>query len=372
MGGAVQSSKLSGGSYEDGMNNAASGAPAAGGGITMEEVAKHVTKSDCWVVVSGQVLDVTNFLSQHPGGELAILTFAGKDATEEFNMIHPPDVIPKYAPDAIIGNVGTGGPAKAGAAAAAAPVAARKDKGDFVANHHAWGEHAGKNWRIEGMDDNPGVLLINVKAYVFAGWFLMLSVLWEVCATIFSVKNFKISNDRVGLTRSAILLILFMVIHAVGNLHVFMGPDDFNGYGYFQFRFGDTEQFGPYYLRPPRYLINFWGILSLNLFWTDDTTVAPVGVRDIYALEYQLFRNQIWSGFYIFCVTIFMVHACLGWKKAVPVLGIPKLHVANVEKFGYAIFFVIGFYISFPLFVMFSPPFAGHETDLQYAGRVGA
>jgi len=438
--GAVQSSKLSGGSYEDGMNNASTGGGGGGGGITMEEVAKHTSKSDCWVVVSGQVLDVTSFLSQHPGGELAILTFAGKDATEEFNMIHPPDVIPKYAPDAIIGQVGTGAPAAGGGGAVAAPVATRKDKGDFVANHHAWGEHAGKNWRIEGMDDNPGVFLINVKAYIFAGWYLMISVLWEVCATIFSVKNFKISNDRVGLTRSAILLILFMVIHAVGNLHVFMGPDDFNGYGYFyvrlywtgfglpaniveeyillsvllhvfvglkrtydmklamgvrsgalnlaitglmlltfmtihlfQFRFGDTEQFGPYFLRPPRYLINFWGILSLNLFWTDDTTIAPVGVRDIYALEYQIFQNQIWSGFYIFCVTVFMVHACLGWKKVVPVLGIPKLHVSNVEKFGYAIFFVIGFiYISFPLFVMFSPPFAGHETDLQYSGRVGA
>merc|ERR1712232_653996 len=75
----------------------------------MEEVAKHTTKSDCWVVVSGQGLDVTRFLSQHPGGELAILTFAGKDATEEFNMIHPPDVIPKYAPDAIIGELGSGG-----------------------------------------------------------------------------------------------------------------------------------------------------------------------------------------------------------------------------------------------------------------------
>merc|ERR1711963_1340105 len=70
----------------------------------------------------------------------------------------------------------------------------------------------------------------------FRGMVLMLSVLWEVCATIFSVKNFKISNDRVGLTRSAILLVLFMVIHAVGNLHVFMGPDDFNGYGYFYVR----------------------------------------------------------------------------------------------------------------------------------------
>ena len=74
---------------------------------TMEEVAKHTSKTDCWVVVSGQVLDVTSFLSQHPGGELAILTFGGKDATEEFDMIHPPDVIPKYAPDAIIGVVGT-------------------------------------------------------------------------------------------------------------------------------------------------------------------------------------------------------------------------------------------------------------------------
>merc|ERR1719326_1739136 len=80
-----------------------------GGGYSMAEVAKHTTKSDCWVVVSGQVLNVTNFLSQHPGGELAIITFAGKDATEEFNMIHPPDVIPKYAPDAVIGKLGEGG-----------------------------------------------------------------------------------------------------------------------------------------------------------------------------------------------------------------------------------------------------------------------
>ena len=52
----------------------------------MTEVAKHSSKTDCWVVVDGQVLDVTSFLSEHPGGELAILTFAGKDATEEFNM----------------------------------------------------------------------------------------------------------------------------------------------------------------------------------------------------------------------------------------------------------------------------------------------
>ena len=94
--GAVESSKLAGGSYEDKMNSATvpaggaggAAAPAAGGGggISMADVAKHNSKTDCWVVVDGQVLDVTSFLGDHPGGELAILTFAGKDATEEFNM----------------------------------------------------------------------------------------------------------------------------------------------------------------------------------------------------------------------------------------------------------------------------------------------
>merc|ERR1712127_709314 len=115
--GEVKASKNAGGAYEDNMNAGGKGAaPAAGGGgggatagYTMEEVAKHNSKQSCWVVLDGKVLDVTSFLSEHPGGELAILTFAGKDATEEFNMIHPPDVIGKYAPDAVIGVLGQGG-----------------------------------------------------------------------------------------------------------------------------------------------------------------------------------------------------------------------------------------------------------------------
>merc|ERR1719161_2922427 len=89
----------------------------------MDEVSKHNTKSDCWVVVNDQVLDVTSFLKDHPGGELAIVTFAGKDASEEFNMIHPPDVIGKYAPDAVIGVFGAGGDAVP-VAEAAEPTAA--------------------------------------------------------------------------------------------------------------------------------------------------------------------------------------------------------------------------------------------------------
>lgn len=39
----------------------------------MEEVAKHNTEHDCWVVVSGEVLDVTKFAPDHPGSSPLIL-----------------------------------------------------------------------------------------------------------------------------------------------------------------------------------------------------------------------------------------------------------------------------------------------------------
>ncbi|KAF8893915.1 fumarate reductase [Infundibulicybe gibba] len=84
---------------------AAPAAKQASGTFTMAEVAKHNKNDDVWVVVDGQVLDVTNFLPDHPGGAKAILLYAGRDATEEFNMLHDPKVIPRYAPDAVIGKV---------------------------------------------------------------------------------------------------------------------------------------------------------------------------------------------------------------------------------------------------------------------------
>lgn len=76
--------------------------------ISAEEVAKHKTESDCWVIVNGQVLDVTEFLPDHPGGKKAILLYAGKDASEEFNMLHEADVVEKYAPNSIIGVAASG------------------------------------------------------------------------------------------------------------------------------------------------------------------------------------------------------------------------------------------------------------------------
>jgi succinate dehydrogenase/fumarate reductase flavoprotein subunit len=88
-------------------SSGASTSPSSTGAntYTMEEVAKHNKKDDIWVVVDKQVLDVTSFLPDHPGGEKAILLYAGRDATEEFNMLHDPKVIPRYAPDSVIGKV---------------------------------------------------------------------------------------------------------------------------------------------------------------------------------------------------------------------------------------------------------------------------
>jgi len=73
--------------------------------ISMAEVAKHATPEDCWVVVDGGVYDVTEFLDEHPGGRRAITIYSGKDATEQFMMMHRPEVLVKHGKEFKIGVV---------------------------------------------------------------------------------------------------------------------------------------------------------------------------------------------------------------------------------------------------------------------------
>ncbi|KAM0277696.1 hypothetical protein ACHAQH_005639 [Verticillium albo-atrum] len=65
-------------------------------GLTGAEIAKHNDAKSCWVIVHGKAYDVTEFLPEHPGGQKIILKYAGKDATEEYEPIHPPDTLDKY------------------------------------------------------------------------------------------------------------------------------------------------------------------------------------------------------------------------------------------------------------------------------------
>lgn len=55
----------------------------------LEEVEKHSTDEDCWIIYESRVYDVTSFLTEHPGGEDLILGEAGRDATDAFeNAAH--------------------------------------------------------------------------------------------------------------------------------------------------------------------------------------------------------------------------------------------------------------------------------------------
>ncbi|XP_018325120.1 cytochrome B5-like protein [Agrilus planipennis] len=51
--------------------------------ITLEEVAYHDTWDSCWMVIYDRVYDVTDFLDEHPGGDV-LLEYAGRDATCAF------------------------------------------------------------------------------------------------------------------------------------------------------------------------------------------------------------------------------------------------------------------------------------------------
>lgn len=48
--------------------------------FTAEEVAKHKTQKDAWVIYKNKVYDVTKFLEQHPGGEEVLLDVAGEES----------------------------------------------------------------------------------------------------------------------------------------------------------------------------------------------------------------------------------------------------------------------------------------------------
>lgn len=55
--------------------------------LARDEVAMHNERDDCWIIIDGDVYDVTPVLDQHPGGDEVLLDLAGKDATENFKKV---------------------------------------------------------------------------------------------------------------------------------------------------------------------------------------------------------------------------------------------------------------------------------------------
>ncbi|EGC38284.1 hypothetical protein DICPUDRAFT_76093 [Dictyostelium purpureum] len=60
-----------------------------GKSYTLEEISKHNTPDDFWVIVRGKVYDLGDYLMMHPGGPKLLFKHGGKDATEDFEgMFH--------------------------------------------------------------------------------------------------------------------------------------------------------------------------------------------------------------------------------------------------------------------------------------------
>lgn len=52
--------------------------------LNMQEIAKHNKYSDCWMLISGKVYNITSYFGSHPGGSSTMLPSCGKDATDAF------------------------------------------------------------------------------------------------------------------------------------------------------------------------------------------------------------------------------------------------------------------------------------------------
>lgn len=73
--------------------------------VSAQEVKKHkdAAAGGLWIVIDDLVYDCTRFITEHPGGEEVIQSFAGQDCTWQFWRFHGKERLEEYAPDLRIG-----------------------------------------------------------------------------------------------------------------------------------------------------------------------------------------------------------------------------------------------------------------------------
>jgi len=78
------SKNIGSGSSQESASGDPSKNPSAVAYLDLEEVSKHNTVKDCYLIIDAGVYDVTGFLLAHPGGGSTIIPYCGKDATTAF------------------------------------------------------------------------------------------------------------------------------------------------------------------------------------------------------------------------------------------------------------------------------------------------
>lgn len=56
--------------------------------LTLDEVKKHNSATDCWSIIDGNVYNLTNWVYSHPGGSARITAICGKDGSASFSGQH--------------------------------------------------------------------------------------------------------------------------------------------------------------------------------------------------------------------------------------------------------------------------------------------
>ncbi|GKT76430.1 cytochrome B2 [Colletotrichum tofieldiae] len=73
--------------------------------ISLTDLRKHNQKTDCWIAVHSKVWDITDFISEHPGGPSVLLRCAGSNATKIFDEVHAPDILEELPDEKFIGTL---------------------------------------------------------------------------------------------------------------------------------------------------------------------------------------------------------------------------------------------------------------------------
>ncbi|ODV82841.1 hypothetical protein CANARDRAFT_184972, partial [[Candida] arabinofermentans NRRL YB-2248] len=59
--------------------------------FTLEEVSKHTTRDDIWMIIHDKVYDVSKIVGSHAGGSEVLFDCAGVDATSSFDDVSHSD-----------------------------------------------------------------------------------------------------------------------------------------------------------------------------------------------------------------------------------------------------------------------------------------